>query len=179
MIRGQSLIRNGAHLDYAMLMSGNTVKTKKPELLRYQGSEGRRHLIEALRANSLVQERPLAAAFARRAKLRSVPVGQPLIKAGSRGRELFLILNGKFAVKSDGRMVAQAGPGQYVGEIGLLDGKGRRTAAVIALSDSIVARIKAKDFRELADQHPRLWRTIAATLALRILDGASVTTPKS
>ena len=138
-------------------------------LLQFQGTDGEHRLVEALKAQSLVQERALAVELARVLKLEAVRPGQVLIQQGSRGRDLYLILSGNFGIRIDGRLVSQVGPHQYLGEIGLLDPMGRRSAEVVALEDSIVARVSSADFFALADQHPRLWRTIATGLAQRLL----------
>jgi CRP/FNR family transcriptional regulator, cyclic AMP receptor protein len=145
----------------------------KSLLVQFQGPAGKDRLLDALQAQELVENRALANELTRYAKLEEISSGQVLIDSQSGGRDLFLILAGKFAVRTNGNVVAQLGANQYVGEIGLLDPKGRRTASVVAVCDSVVARIKPADFCASAEKHPRLWRTIASGLARRLLGGSS------
>ena len=108
----------------------------KSLLSKYQGADGGRRLIEALQNQPLVQERVLAAELARVVKPELIPAGQILIERGSRGKDLFLILSGTFAIKVHGQVISQPGPKQYDGEVGLLDPKGRRSAAVVKFQRS-------------------------------------------
>jgi CRP/FNR family transcriptional regulator, cyclic AMP receptor protein len=110
---------------------------------------------------------------ARLAKLEEISTGRVLIEQGASGRDLFLILAGKFAVMVNGRIVSQVAAKQYVGKIGMLHSKGRRSASVVAICNSVVARIKPTDFYGLADKCPRLWRTIAIGLALPLRNDAA------
>ena len=48
-----------------------------------------------------------------------------LCEEGTVGREFFFIVDGTAAVRRNGRKVATLGPGQYFGELSLLDRKPR------------------------------------------------------
>lgn len=61
----------------------------------------------------------------------SIPEGDLLVREGASAHEFFLIEDGEAAVLEDGERVAVLGPGDFFGEIGLLE-TGRRTATVIA-----------------------------------------------
>ena len=52
----------------------------------------------------------------------SVPAGKDIVTQGSLGHEFYLIVDGKAEVSRDGTTVAELGPGQYFGELALLDG---------------------------------------------------------
>jgi len=137
-------------------------------LKKFQGSDGRQHLIDALIAQPLVRDKDLAALVARRLKLEEVPAGTNLIRQGASDTDLFLILDGAFSVAIDGRIAARKKAGEHVGEMSVVDPDKHRSASVIATSDSIVARIAEPDFSALADRYPRLWRRIALELASRL-----------
>ncbi len=62
--------------------------------------------------------------------------GTEIVKAGSTGHGLYLIREGEVSVKKDGRTIATMGPGQFFGEVAILDG-GPRTADVIAEKDTV------------------------------------------
>jgi CRP/FNR family cyclic AMP-dependent transcriptional regulator len=62
--------------------------------------------------------------------------GATIVKAGAGGHGLYIIKEGKIAVIRDGQRVASMGPGQFFGEISVLDG-GPRTADVKAETDTV------------------------------------------
>jgi hypothetical protein len=75
-------------------------------------------------------------------KVRSLAEGETLVTQGEPGSDVFLILDGIFAVEVDGDPVAEIGPGAVVGErAGLVDGK--RTATLRARTDARVAGVPA------------------------------------
>ena len=55
----------------------------------------------------------------------SIPEGDLLVREGASAHEFFLIEDGEAAVLVDGERVAVLGPGDFFGEIGLLE-TGRR-----------------------------------------------------
>jgi cyclic nucleotide-binding protein len=64
--------------------------------------------------------------------------GETLVEQGEPGDELYLLLDGVFAVEIDGEPVAEVGPGALVGERALLEG-GTRKATLRATTPSRVA----------------------------------------
>src|ERR671935_3330264 len=64
--------------------------------------------------------------------------GETLVEQGERGDELYLLLDGVFAVEIDGEQVAEVGPGALVGERALLEG-GTRKATLRAATPARVA----------------------------------------
>jgi CRP/FNR family transcriptional regulator len=94
--------------------------------------------------------------------------GSTLIREGERGARVvafFLVLEGEVAVDVGGERVAARGPGQYVGEVALLEDT-PRTATVTAATDVRCLTLSAWDFRHFAEEHPeaaaRLRQHIAA-----------------
>src|SRR5438309_7353413 len=71
----------------------------------------------------LVKEQPYAA-------------GATIVKAGAGGHGLYIIKEGRVSVVRDGQSIASLGPGQFFGEISVLDG-GPRTADVRADTDTV------------------------------------------
>ncbi len=138
---------------------------------RFQGSEGRPRLIDALISQPLIGDKDLAVAVARRVKLHEIPAGKNLIVQGAHKADLFLILQGEFSVAIGGRIVARKKAGEHVGEMAVVDPHAPRSASVTALSDSVVARIAESDFSALANKFPELWRRIALELAGLVRDG--------
>src|SRR3712207_1222225 len=60
----------------------------------------------------------------------AVPAGQVLCRQGQHGSEFFVIENGTASVTVDGRPAGTLGPGDFFGELALLDG-GERSATVV------------------------------------------------
>lgn len=97
----------------------------------------------------------------------SIPEGKVLVEQGDVGRECFVILDGKAAVKRNGKRVATLGPGSYFGELSLLD-KGPRTATVEAETALSVLVLGPREFSTVLEQVPGLSHKLLATLASRV-----------
>jgi hypothetical protein len=99
-------------------------------------------------------ERELASIIAADSKEKSyeIPKGNVLIEQGAAGNEMFLVLDGTFAVEVDGQPVAQVGPGAIVGERAVVE-NGSRTATVRAITSCRVVRMPRRyaDERELSE----------------------------
>lgn len=91
-----------------------------------------------------------------------------LITQDAADNDLYFILAGRFSVQVHGREVAHRDAGQHVGEMALIDPKARRSASVVAIEESVVARVSEAAFTGLANQKPRLWRHLARELADRL-----------
>lgn len=98
-----------------------------------------------------------------------VPAGKVLVDQGEMGREAFVILSGKAAVKRNGRKIATLGPGDPVGELALLD-RGPRTASVVATTDLSVFVLSTRGFNAVVDDSPGLSRKLLSFLAGRVRD---------
>lgn len=135
-------------------------------LERFTGDAGSKLLIEALGRQSLLRGVPSAvAAVAAHSVVDRVDEGSVIIEQGSHGNDLYFILAGSFAIVVNGREVARKEAGQHVGEMAVIDPKARRSAAVVALEDSVIARISEPEFAEIADQNASLWKVLALDLA--------------
>ena len=96
-----------------------------------------------------------------------VPSGKILAKEGSAGREFYVILDGKASVSIGGRDVATLGPGDFFGEMALLD-QGPRVATVTAVTPMEVAVLDPREFSTLVEEHPGVARKILRGLAQRL-----------
>ena len=81
--------------------------------------------------------------------------GTTVAREGERGIGLFLILEGQCEVTIGGKRKAKLGPGDFFGEIALLDG-GPRTASVTALTNVKLIGITGWVFRGLLMEHPSI-----------------------
>jgi 7-keto-8-aminopelargonate synthetase-like enzyme len=103
------------------------------------------------------------------------PAGTTFVKAGANHGTLFVVRKGLVHIVVDhhGQEVtlAECGPGEIIGEISMLDGKGA-SASVVAETDVEVAAIDQKAITELARMDPdfgmRLYQSLAIVLAGRL-----------
>lgn len=96
-----------------------------------------------------------------------VEAGRELVDQGRLGQEFFLILEGTATVKRNGRKVATLGPGQYFGELSLLD-RGPRSASVVADTKMDLLVLSTREFGGLLDEVPGIAPKILATMAQRL-----------
>lgn len=93
--------------------------------------------------------------IARASKEVSHKEGTVIAREGEKGIGLFLILEGTCTVTIGGRTKANLGPGDFFGEIALLDG-GPRTATVTAVTPVRLIGITGWVFRGLLMEHPSI-----------------------
>lgn len=96
-----------------------------------------------------------------------VKAGRVLVDQGRPGHEFFLILEGTASVRRNNRKVAELGPGQYFGELSLLD-RGPRTATVVADTDMKVLVLGQREFLGVLDDVPGLAYKILRIMAHRL-----------
>jgi CRP/FNR family transcriptional regulator, cyclic AMP receptor protein len=83
------------------------------------------------------------------------PAGTVIAREGDPGVGLFILLDGTAEVSIGGRKKATLGPGEFFGEIALLDG-GPRTATVMAKTDVNMLGLTEWVFRGLMSEHPTI-----------------------
>src|ERR1700760_3274395 len=84
------------------------------------------------------------AVVADRCEVREVPDGKQLIQAGTPGSEFFILLSGS-AQRGHGSTARALGPGDFFGELALLD-PAPRAADVVTTSDSVVGVLSRENF---------------------------------
>lgn len=97
-----------------------------------------------------------------------VPAGTVLCREGSRGEEFFVIIDGEAAVTRGGARVATVGPGEFFGEIAVLEPV-LRTATVTAATPLRFFLVSGHAFSSLLDTDPEIERRVLRTLARRLL----------
>lgn len=136
---------------------------------RFEGAEGRRRLAGVLRDQRLVNgDAVIAARLADIADVVAAPAGQVLISQTGTDTDVYFIIDGDLSIQVNGREIARRGKGQHVGEMAAIDPTARRSASVVCVRESVVARVRQPAFIELADDSPRLWQAIAIQLAERL-----------
>jgi CRP/FNR family transcriptional regulator, cyclic AMP receptor protein len=93
--------------------------------------------------------------------------GHILAREGEAGVGFFLIVEGQAGVNIGGRAVRGMGPGDFFGEISLIDG-GPRTATVTADTDVRTLGITPWTFKRLIEQNPTIAAKMLKIMAARL-----------
>lgn len=105
-------------------------------------------------------------ALAEALKVKEHPRGTVLTEEGDMPTMFHVLLDGHVTVHREGTHLADLGPGDYFGEVGVLSLEARN-ASVIATTPVRVATAMGWDLRTLLDNHPNLKEELAATAAGR------------
>jgi CRP-like cAMP-binding protein len=97
----------------------------------------------------------------------TVPPGRLLTDQGSIGLEFFLIVAGQASVRRNNRKVATLGPGQYFGELALLDRR-PRSASVTSDTDMTLLVLGQRQFNGVLEAVPALSRKLLSAMATRL-----------
>jgi CRP-like cAMP-binding protein len=110
--------------------------------------------------------------LARRTNDIKVDAGQVIIRERQGAYDFFVVFEGQAEVTRDGQRVAVLGPGDFFGELALLD-RGLRDATVTALTPMEIIVMAQWDFEQALDEAPQMTRKLLAGMArrLRELDG--------
>ncbi len=100
-----------------------------------------------------------------------VPGGHVLMRQGDRGSEMFVLASGRVRVERDGKVLAERGAGEVLGEIALLS-EGPRTATVTTVGPARLFVVAHREFHALMDEMPSVRLAVLEALAerIRILD---------
>ncbi len=122
-----------------------------------------------LRAVPLFAEATAAdlAALAEASTEIEVPTGRTLVRQGDPANGLFVVVEGTVHVTRDGEVIARLGPGEWFGELAVLD-RGERLASVIADTPVRALALAAWDAERLLLERPGLALGVARTLASRL-----------
>ena len=101
-------------------------------------------------------------------------VGDHLVRQGNPGDAFIIIVTGRARVDRDGKTLRELGPGDFLGEISLIDGS-PRTATVTALDPIHAFVIQRDGFLDLIDRIPVFRHEVLNCLTQRIR--ASVADP--
>ena len=97
----------------------------------------------------------------------TVREGEELATEGRYAHEFFVIEQGAAEVLKDGEPIGELGPGDFFGEIGLLETE-RRTATVRATSQMEVIVMFAPDFKKMEREQPAVADRIRSALRARL-----------
>lgn len=107
----------------------------------------------------------------------TTPPGGTAVAQDSSSAGLQVVIEGTAEVEVNGVRRPAMGPGQYFGEISVIDGAGR-SATVTAGADGLKTfAVSPMNFNSLIDKHPALARSLLKVLCARIRSLESVNQP--
>jgi CRP/FNR family cyclic AMP-dependent transcriptional regulator len=107
------------------------------------------------------------AALATRATQVDFPSGHVIARQGEIGTGFFVIIDGRVRVVRDGEVVATLGPGEFFGELSVLDRMPRNAMVSAEVPTSCLA-LAAWDFEAVLLEQPRLTVAILRGVATRL-----------
>jgi CRP/FNR family cyclic AMP-dependent transcriptional regulator len=96
-----------------------------------------------------------------------VEEGKVLTREGQSGSEFFVIVDGEVSVTKNGQEIRTLGPGDFFGEIALLEDT-PRTATVVAKTPLRFFVLTRRSFRSLLAHQPELEQKVLAALEERV-----------
>ena len=92
--------------------------------------------------------------------------GTELVRQGEFAYEFFVIENGAADVLRDGERIAELGPGDFLGEMGIVS-QAVRNATVVTTSAAKVIVMTSQDFRSMARSNAEVAKQIEAAVEER------------
>ena len=105
--------------------------------------------------------------------LRTFQKGEVIFEDGAAGAEMFIVHSGKVrllkkATGGEEKILAVLGPGEFFGEMSLIDGSPRSTSAVAEEPGTNLIALDITKFIYLIQQHPYFSFTIMGKLCQRL-----------
>ena len=95
------------------------------------------------------------------------PAGSELAREETFGSEFYMIIDGTVRIHRAGATLRNLGPGDFLGEIALID-HGRRTASATAETDCRLLVLGHREFHSLMEAYPEFRMRILEGLAAKV-----------
>jgi len=95
-----------------------------------------------------------------------------IARQGEIGTAFFIVVSGRVRVVRDGAAVAHLGPGEFFGELSILDG-GPRVAQVVADEPTVCLAIASWDFERVLREEPGVALAVLKVVAARLREVTS------
>ena len=92
---------------------------------------------------------------------------QVIVLEGQGAYEFFVVVSGRAKVTREGRIIGELGPGEFFGELALLD-RALRDATVTAMTPMELIVMTGWDFEEALVEAPHMTRKLLAGMARRL-----------
>jgi CRP-like cAMP-binding protein len=106
--------------------------------------------------------------IARSFKQRRVSAGDHITSEGAGGAGFFIIGEGTASVDVHGEPRGQLGPGDYFGEVALIDDQALRTATITAETDLVCYGLTPWEFRPLVETNAEIAWKLLQVMAKRL-----------
>ncbi|HET9345694.1 MAG TPA: cyclic nucleotide-binding domain-containing protein [Candidatus Limnocylindrales bacterium] len=126
----------------------------------------RTELLASCRLFSAVESSDLAAVADRAIEV-EFPANHVIARQGEIGTGFFLIVSGSVRVIRGGEEVAVLGPGEFFGELSVIDGQ-PRVAQVVSIEPTRCLALASWDFEQALRESPSLALSILRGLAARL-----------
>jgi CRP/FNR family transcriptional regulator, cyclic AMP receptor protein len=103
----------------------------------------------------------------KRMQERSFSEGDAVTTQGETGLGFFVIEDGNATVSRNGEIVRNLGPGDFFGEVALID-EGPRSATVVATTDLRCRGMTAWEFKPFVEEHPEVAWALLQTMVGRL-----------
>lgn len=100
------------------------------------------------------------------------PADRTIARQGDVGTGFFVVADGRVRVVRDGERIAELGPGEFFGELSVIDG-GPRNAHVVAEVPTRCLAIASWDFERVLLAHPSVALTVLRVVVGRLRDATS------
>ncbi|HTR71295.1 MAG TPA: cyclic nucleotide-binding domain-containing protein [Mycobacteriales bacterium] len=105
--------------------------------------------------------------IAKLARIQRIAPYTQIVTLDDQADSFYILIEGTVVVRPPGKRLVKLGPGEYFGELALLDDS-PRTATVEAGDEVVVARIKRTDFNRMLKNEPAIALNLLRTLAKRL-----------
>ncbi|WP_051222117.1 cyclic nucleotide-binding domain-containing protein [Conexibacter woesei] len=96
----------------------------------------------------------------------SVPEGKELVREGDYSYDVLAIEEGTASVSRGGEVIADLGPGDVIGEMGVLE-RSQRNATVVATSSMLLVTLTSWDIRKLRKSTPEVVEHLRSVVEAR------------
>jgi CRP-like cAMP-binding protein len=125
--------------------------------------------IELLRTVSILSGIPdrALATIAAQAEVIDFPSGHYIVRQGQVGTGFYIVASGRVSVIRGGKTLAHLGPGEFFGELSVLDQE-PRIAHVLADEPTTCLALASWNFTRILERHPKITLSILRTVAQRL-----------
>jgi CRP-like cAMP-binding protein len=106
-------------------------------------------------------------ALNRASKHNAYPAGKTIVREGTVGVAFHLIVSGRARVTIGGRTRGKLGPGDFFGELAIID-RGRRSATIVAETAVETLSVTSWDFLPMLDANPGMARKVLTEMSKRL-----------
>jgi CRP/FNR family transcriptional regulator, cyclic AMP receptor protein len=103
---------------------------------------------------------------------RKFPAESTVVAEGATGTGFFVITEGEAEVEIGGQVRGELGPGDYFGEMALID-EGIRSATIKAVADLTCYGMTPWEFKPFVDEHPQVAWTLLQNITRHLREAQS------